>query len=1165
MREEGERNISIQMVHYLEKKGMRKFKRLAECLRLGILVPADKHSQKMECRTNGFMLVKKLPIRNIGLAEAELLGVLFRDERSLKALKRIIFMREENPLTALSYKNLLSLRGIGRITLDEIQNVVALEEEEIPEESRSASPLRFKYVTAPLKEQEYAMETFIERERREHADMRIFRSSDLMHNSSFEVVPEAGSTAISYTVRGREILFYPGGIPILGPFANRIRDSKFTDLEGKLLDLSGLEQERATYDRRNGNHIYHGMVRKRPWEVEQWGKDQGGVYISCSFDSRKQAYEALRHLFGEFKVRVTYRLKADKLKVVLNVRSFDNRPLLMSWAFHPWFNTPQQCNWQVMLPVRKYWPSFNQMPTGPPVRADGNFYFRHLRTLNSLSYDDVFTDLFHDASLLYNPAEGTIIKVTQSSIFKHIVFYAPADKDTICIEPQTSATDAFNLYNEKGIREATPVILEPGRAFSASMIIEAKVCASPLASSCGILSSNSRIAAAVSAARIYGTIYKLWSGISGANDERRAEDAAGLVEYLVKNAANLKADSFASSSALGLFARDSDSNKEQLRFYPKIILGAEQDIKEGIVPVYEEYAGLEYCVFIPELRAFVGDNHSDQFLMIKLAYELGILEGKGKILVHVDQPNHPDLNAVSLKDYSLNSSFKDYVKYQIEVLNRNVHSGVQGHIVPLVYDGTISHIVHVVNDDCFTSRKIETLNYLILDGFKGKGRPYIAGFEGAHAIICTEDNDYEYKIPVALTQVPISRLENYLEKNIPADERILGMDTDSYVNPSIHQGKINEKYLEFWKRANLLFPVIFMYTSPYYADQKQAVKFCKDVLGSRRAALKQGASPLGQAGTTDPGSAEFESSSPLGSGILDYVSAMRSRPLWFLANCVVIPFMLLVNPANAYIPPKLTVSSYRAGIIDLAGMRSNGACPEMLLKKINVPGDIARAISRLPAMTPEKALIIWNAMRDDYERGEFLFNREKFGQAMAAWERAESIFNNIAGKTKETYLAPLCYRRAIAGLYGVGILYLEEAEILARKAVEIDPEFGGGYFLLGWITYTSSQERTLFRNVLRKTRDISARVPYYHLAVEYFKKAEEHNFRNPGVYLQKAGILLELAELENNASYYRQAMKDFYSALEFDLEMKDVLVINYQIAYSLIKLNNFSRAVDVVT
>ncbi|MDD4981099.1 MAG: methyltransferase domain-containing protein, partial [Candidatus Omnitrophica bacterium] len=301
-------------------------------------------------------------------------------------------------------------------------------------------------------------------------------------------------------------------------------------------------------------------------------------------------------------------------------------------------------------------------------------------------------------------------------------------------------------------------------------------------------------------------------------------------------------------------------------------------------------------------------------------------------------------------------------------------------------------------------------------------------------------------------------------------------------------------------------------------------------------------------------------STPMDSSVL----TARAPPLWVLITCSIVYVALFTNSAYAYIPPEHTLLPQRKGIISVSKAQTDDAGLDSLLIKINVPADIARAISRLPAISPEKAILIWNAIKDDYLRGQVLFDKGSSLAAMLVWEKAQSTVNNILGMKKEVYLAPLCVWIGIAGLKGYGLVNFEKAKTLARKAIEVDPEYGGGYFLLGWLNFVSAQECTLFRS-LRRTQDLSGRIPYYHLAVENLKKASENNFYDVSLYLKRADILLQLAEIENKEDYYREAIADFSLALKYNPQMETILAVNYDIAYCLIKLNEFSQALKTIT
>jgi len=314
----------------------------------------------------------------------------------------------------------------------------------------------------------------------------VIRLSDMKSSSSIEVVPSLGATVISFTVDGKELLYFPvitksgvsvpdfstsGGIPVLWPYANRIRGSRF-DFNGQAINLKGVN---GTKDDGKGN-VYHGLVRGAvPWHVESQGFDARGAYIRLAIGS-DEVPEIGEH-FGKMRLEVTYRLQGTRLSIESQIFNQDNKEVITSLAFHPWFNTPQQGQWQVKIPAQKYWRAQDQIPTGDLESVVGTKYdFQTQTGLLSKTYDDVLTGLSYSdgkaVSELFDPLNNTLIKVSQDQGYKDVVFYVPSDKEVVCIEPQSSATDAFNLRN-KNIEEAAPIVLAPGQKYRGSIEIEA--------------------------------------------------------------------------------------------------------------------------------------------------------------------------------------------------------------------------------------------------------------------------------------------------------------------------------------------------------------------------------------------------------------------------------------------------------------------------------------------------------------------------------------------------------------------------------------------------------------------------------------------------------------------------------------------------------------------
>ena len=260
------------------------------------------------------------------------------------------------------------------------------------------------------------------------------------------------------------------GYPILWPFANRIRDGKYS-FEG--------EDYQLDINFKDGNAI-HGLVCNRAWKVVGQGTDDQSAWISAQFDTRLDA-DVLRQYPFEAVITATYRLQNESLVLETRVENVGDKNLPMSFGIHPWFPMPltplgRRNDCILKLPADSRWElevqsaktsSTQLVPTGEivPVNGDAAHDFRDGKTLGEQFLDDVWTQLdFGDdvhACYVVDPHSGLKIEVESSpaSSFREYVVYAPLDDDIICLEPYSSTTDAPNLQN-RGI-DAGLVVLAP--------------------------------------------------------------------------------------------------------------------------------------------------------------------------------------------------------------------------------------------------------------------------------------------------------------------------------------------------------------------------------------------------------------------------------------------------------------------------------------------------------------------------------------------------------------------------------------------------------------------------------------------------------------------------------------------------------------------------------
>ena len=91
--------------------------------------------------------------------------------------------------------------------------------------------------------------------------------------------------------------------------------------------------------------------------------------------------------------------------------------------------------------------------------------------LGDQQYDDFYTGLNRHGrseAVYSDPGTGVEIAVISDEAFKEFVIYAPLDRDVVCLEPYTCATDAFNLETQ-GI-DAGVIVLEPGESWSGTIV-----------------------------------------------------------------------------------------------------------------------------------------------------------------------------------------------------------------------------------------------------------------------------------------------------------------------------------------------------------------------------------------------------------------------------------------------------------------------------------------------------------------------------------------------------------------------------------------------------------------------------------------------------------------------------------------------------------------------
>lgn len=236
------------------------------------------------------------------------------------------------------------------------------------------------------------------------------------------------------------------GVPILFPFASRIRSGRFS-WQGRAYELEPNDGR--------GNAI-HGLVLDRPWRLV----DRAADSAAGQFQLTRDAPDLASLWPADFLLQVEWRLTATSsggslLSCNLRVENPGENPLPYSLGLHPWFRLPlgpvpstESC--RIYVPASETWELENLLPTGNKRPVSGRQDLRSGQPFAGLVLDDVFTGLAMrgdrwEASIT-DAANRRRLTLTANELARACVVYTPPHRQAICIEPYTSLPNPFEAY-----------------------------------------------------------------------------------------------------------------------------------------------------------------------------------------------------------------------------------------------------------------------------------------------------------------------------------------------------------------------------------------------------------------------------------------------------------------------------------------------------------------------------------------------------------------------------------------------------------------------------------------------------------------------------------------------------------------------------------------------
>jgi galactose mutarotase-like enzyme len=270
-------------------------------------------------------------------------------------------------------------------------------------------------------------------------------------------VPAAGMIGCSLRHRGDELLVQRGGLdgwrgtgrsfglPLLHPWANRLRDWRYT-IAGRAV---AIDRSRGVVRAdEHGLPIHGALAAAEDWDVLDAGADDGGAWLAASLDYGRRDSRLSVFPFPH-RLELDVRLEGDALTVTTAVTAAaDEVPLAFGW--HPWLTLPgvPRAEWELDVPEREAIALDERgLPTGERAPAPAERAPLGARVLDAHS-------AVAPGARLVIAGGGREIAVEWADGYRYAQVFAPSTLDVVCLEPMMAPVAALSTGD--GLRLAQP-------------------------------------------------------------------------------------------------------------------------------------------------------------------------------------------------------------------------------------------------------------------------------------------------------------------------------------------------------------------------------------------------------------------------------------------------------------------------------------------------------------------------------------------------------------------------------------------------------------------------------------------------------------------------------------------------------------------------------------
>lgn len=251
-----------------------------------------------------------------------------------------------------------------------------------------------------------------------------------------------------------------GGIPILFPFPNRIKGSRFSWKGREYVQAKGMRDDAGT--------AIHGFVLNRPWRVV----DLSATHAVGHFQLSADAPDLVAQWPADFLLEVRYELHGTKLHSRITITNPSDAELPWGLGTHPYFRVPfgsatnGLTDILLQAPVTQAWELVECFPTGNRLPVSGPLDLREGQAVGSTVYDHVLTGTTpQNGKLLLtvtDPEAGLQVVQIADPAFREVVVFTPPHRKAVCLEPYTCVSDAVHLQ-QQGIDAGWQVLAPKGK------------------------------------------------------------------------------------------------------------------------------------------------------------------------------------------------------------------------------------------------------------------------------------------------------------------------------------------------------------------------------------------------------------------------------------------------------------------------------------------------------------------------------------------------------------------------------------------------------------------------------------------------------------------------------------------------------------------------------